>query len=42
MAKKKEDQVVVDTSKIIQHEIYDEMKTSFLIRLMSHTAHFLR
>ena len=35
MAKRKEEQITVDTSKIIQHEIYDEMKTSYIDYAMS-------
>ena len=33
--KKQEEQVVVDTSRVIQHEIYDEMKTSYIDYAMS-------
>jgi len=36
MAKKKDDQIaIVDTSKVIQHEIYDEMKSSYIDYAMS-------
>ncbi len=35
MAKNKEEQMTVDTSRVIQHEIYDEMKTSYIDYAMS-------
>ena len=35
MAKRKEEQMTVDTSRVIQHEIYDEMKTSYIDYAMS-------
>ena len=36
MAKRRDDQIaIVDTSKVIQHEIYDEMKTSYIDYAMS-------